>query len=119
MRGMTKNRLLTVMVALTVVMQAVILYRTPPRRTAPSPAADAPQNVYFDLVDFPVKGSAQAKAVIVAFSDYESPFCARHATTVLPELMKRFVDGGIVRYALANNPLAMHSNADWLARMAL
>lgn len=74
---------------------------------------------YVDLVDFPVKGSAQAKAVVVEFSDYECPFCARHATTVLPELMKRFVDGGIVRYALANNPLPMHRNADWLARMAL
>ncbi|MGH9237725.1 MAG: DsbA family protein [Vicinamibacterales bacterium] len=115
---MTRNRLLTVMVALTLVMQAAILYRTPARRPAPPPTTDAPQNVYFDLVDFPVKGSAQAKAVIVEFSDYECPFCARHATTVLPELMKRFVDGGLVRYALANNPLPMHPNADWLARMA-
>lgn len=119
---MTTNRLLTVLVVLTVVMQGVILYRQhqqPQRPSPPSPTADAPEGVYFDLADFPSKGSAEAKTVIVEFSDYQCPFCARHATTVLPILMEKFVDSGQARYLFANNPLPIHSNAKWLARLAI
>lgn len=116
---MTTNRLLTVLVILTAAMQVAILYRQP-RPPAPlPPTAGAPAGVYFDLVDFPVRGKPNATGVVVEFSDYECPFCARHATGVLPELMVSFVDAGIIRYALANNPLRMHPNAKWLASVAM
>jgi protein-disulfide isomerase len=64
-------------------------------------------------------GSPNAKGVIVEFSDYECPFCARHATTVLPGLTAKFVEPGLVRYVLANNPLQMHPNARPLAFLAM
>jgi protein-disulfide isomerase len=67
----------------------------------------------------PSKGGAEAKAVIVEFSDFQCPFCARHATTVFPKLMEKFVDSGQARYLFANNPLSTHSNAKWLARLAM
>jgi protein-disulfide isomerase len=55
----------------------------------------------------------------VEFSDYECPFCARHAATVGQELQKQFVDAGKVRYAFANNPLSFHPHATMLATSAI
>ena len=118
---MSKYRihLLTVLVALTAMMQVVILYRQPRPPDVPPPVADAPKDFQIDLVDFPVTGSADAKVVILEFSDYQCPFCARHATTVLPELKERYIDPGLVRYAMANNPLDIHPDAKPLAHLAM
>ncbi len=56
----------------------------------------------------PQKGPADALVTIVAFSDFECPFCSR----VLPT-MKQIEDkyGNKVRFAWRNNPLPFHSNA--------
>lgn len=116
---MTKNGVLTVLVALTVVMQAVILYRQPRPPKPPQVTADAPRDFHFDIADLPAKGSSSAKVVMVEFSDYECPYCAKHAMTVLPQLMKDFVDKGRLRYVFANNPLQMHPNAPLLAGIAI
>lgn len=116
---MTTNRVLTVLVTLTVIMQGVILYRQPRPPKAQPPVVDAPQGVFVELGDLPIRGSADAKTVLIEFSDYECPFCSRHATTVLPSLIERYVESGFVRYALANNPLPIHRNAEWLAHVAI
>ncbi|MCZ9294911.1 DsbA family protein [Corynebacterium meitnerae] len=42
-------------------------------------------------------GALDAPIVIAEFSDWDCPFCIRHATTVEPELMKEYVDAGYVR----------------------
>ena len=117
--GKYRTHLLSVLVVLTAMMQVVILYRQPRAPQQPPITENAPKDFYMSLVDFPIKGSSEAKVAVIEFSDYQCPFCARHATTVLPKLMETFVDRGVVRYALANNPLEMHPNAKWLARVAM
>ena len=48
---------------------------------------------------------------IVEFTDFQCPFCARHAQ-VIPELRKTLVDTGKVRYSIVNLPLGMHARAE-------
>jgi len=48
---------------------------------------------------------------IVEFSDFQCPFCARHATETLPALRKDLIDSGKARYIMLNLPLAMHPQA--------
>ena len=46
---------------------------------------------------------------IVEFTDFQCPFCARHAKETLPALKKALA--GKVRYAVVNLPLAIHPHA--------
>jgi protein-disulfide isomerase len=51
--------------------------------------------------DWHVRGDPQsARAITVAFVDYTSPESRQHATEVLPELMKTYVDSGSLVYIL-------------------
>lgn len=68
----------------------------------------------------PMKGNADAPVTLVEFTDYQCPFCKRHATTTMPEIVKNYVDTGKVRYVLRSFPLkSIHPNADKLAQAAL
>jgi protein-disulfide isomerase len=59
-----------------------------------------------------IRGSANAKVVLLEFTDFECPFCGRHAQLVYPTLQREFVDSGKVRYVVRNLPLeALHRNA--------
>lgn len=59
----------------------------------------------------PSKGSATARLVIVEYTDYQCPFCARHVKSVMPQFIKNYVDTGKVRYILRDFPLSFHKNA--------
>ena len=52
-----------------------------------------------------VKGSSAAKVAILEFSDYECPFCGRHAQTTYTELQRIYVDTGKVKYVFRNLPI--------------
>lgn len=56
-------------------------------------------------------GASDAEFAIVVFSDYECPYCARHETTVLPQLRKHYIDKGLVKYVVKDFPLAFHRYA--------
>lgn len=108
------------MLGLTIVLQVTMLYSQysqRPRR--PEPVRSAPEDTVIDVTDMPVLGSTRAQTVLIEFSDYECPFCRRHATEVLQAIKERFVDTGTLRYVFANNPLAIHSNAKPLAKAAI
>jgi protein-disulfide isomerase len=47
--------------------------------------------------DGAVLGEPDAPVTLVEFADLQCPFCARYATTVFPELVRRYVRGGQVR----------------------
>src|SRR5690606_19329787 len=73
-----------------------------------------------ELDGAPERGSAAAPLVLVEFSDYQCPFCRRHAQQVLPELLKHYVDAGRVRYVMKQFPLvSLHPQAELAARAAL
>lgn len=61
-------------------------------------------------------GALDAPVVIAEFSDWECPFCIRHATTVEPELIKEYVDEGYVR--IEWNDLAVQGPASIAAAKA-
>jgi protein-disulfide isomerase len=52
-----------------------------------------------------------AKVAVVEFTDYQCPFCARHAKNVLPQIRDNFVSKGTVFYEVRNFPLDFHAEA--------
>ncbi len=64
----------------------------------------------------PVRGPVDARVTIIAFLDFQCPFCARVQTTLAAILLKHPKD---VRIVFRNLPLAFHKNARELAKIAL
>jgi protein-disulfide isomerase len=87
------------------------LKKAPPRPAAPPAAAPFEPK---DLVvgGSPVLGSADAPVTLFEYSDYQCPFCSRHATTVLPRLVNDYVDSGKLRIVMREYPIeAIHPRA--------
>jgi protein-disulfide isomerase len=77
-----------------------------------APAAEAPANLDLSLDGAPVKGDEKARLVLVEFTDYECPFCARHVRQTLPQIEAEYVTSGKMRYAVRDFPLeAVHARA--------
>jgi len=64
----------------------------------------------------PVKGAATAKVTLIEFSDFQCPFCKRHAAT-LDRVMKEY--GKDVRLAFKHNPLPFHKDAPLAAEASM
>lgn len=56
-------------------------------------------------------GAADAPVTMVAFVDYECPFCKRFDVQTYPELKKRYIDTGRLRYVVRDLPLEFHRKA--------
>lgn len=68
-------------------------------------------DVVLDVSGDPAKGSPDAMLTLVEFTDYQCPFCGRHAKSVMPQVIKAYVDSGKVRYVIRDFPLSFHKNA--------
>jgi protein-disulfide isomerase len=77
----------------------------PPPPPEPGPQEDSDR---IPVGRSPVRGPAEALVTIVAFSDFECPFCARVAPT-LERVRERFGDD--VRVVFKHNPLPFHPHA--------
>lgn len=115
------NRALPALILLTIAMQVLILARQggflgPPTREM---VWAAPEGSRVDISRMPGTGAADSELGIIEFSDYECPFCQRHAETVRHDLVKEFVESGVLRYFFANNPLPIHPNAVLMAGGAI
>lgn len=73
-------------------------------------AAVAP-NTVLDVAGLPGRGDPKARLVVIEFSDYQCPFCARSAREAIPELERTYVADGRVRYVFADHPLKIHPHA--------
>jgi protein-disulfide isomerase len=72
-----------------------------------------------ELEDSAFDGARQAPVVMLAFSDFQCPYCARFATDILPRLRRDYVDGGKLRVIFRNLPLTgVHPLAKRAAIMA-
>jgi protein-disulfide isomerase len=69
---------------------------------------DVPPAVHVPVEGLPSFGNARALVTIVAFTDYECPFCAR-ADGTMDALRREY--GDKLRVVLASNPLPMHDHA--------
>lgn len=58
--------------------------------------------------DYFVGNKDSAKVAIVEFSDYQCPYCQRHAQDTYPDLVKEYVDTGKVIYVFRDFPLDFH-----------
>lgn len=59
----------------------------------------------------PYKGDPQAPLVVIEFSDFQCPACAKHHAEVQPGLDEEFVDTGKVRWIHRSLPLRSHPQA--------
>ena len=67
-----------------------------------------------------LRGDPSAPVVLIEYSDYMCPFCARFETDVLPELARRYIDAGRVQLAFKHHPIErLHPGATKAAEAAL
>lgn len=73
---------------------------------APTPASIDTSNIAAAL------GNPEAPVKIVEFTDYQCPYCARHATETLPQITSEMIDSGRVYYMVKDFPLeSIHPQA--------
>jgi protein-disulfide isomerase len=66
------------------------------------------------------KGSASAPVTVYEMSDFQCPYCRKHALEVFPALEKEYVGTGKVRWVYINFPLvSIHANALPAAEFAM
>jgi len=58
------------------------------------------------------------RVVLIEFSDFECPFCARHAQTTAPKIKELFVDSRRIQHVFLNFPMEFHRNAQVAAEAA-
>ena len=83
-----------------------------------APGAPEPEKVVTDIniTGAPVKGPKNAPVTIVAFSDFQCPFCSRAVPT-----LKQIEDtyGGKVKVVFKHQPLPFHQNAKMAAMASM
>ena len=58
------------------------------------------------------RGKANAALTLVEFSDYQCPYCARHARETFPQIQRDFIDTGRLKYVFRDFPIAtIHPDA--------
>lgn len=66
-----------------------------------------------------VLGSAGAAVTLVEFVDLECPFCIQFHNDVFPEVRRKYLETGNLRFVVFNFPLPSHPYADPAAKMAI
>ena len=75
-------------------------------RAAPKAAArTAFEPTDTQLANVPYKGENDAPVTLIEFSDYQCPYCKRHATQVMPALITKYVDSGQLRIVMREYPI--------------
>ncbi|HKY20360.1 MAG TPA: thioredoxin domain-containing protein [Vicinamibacterales bacterium] len=57
------------------------------------------------LAGAPRRGSRTSKLMLIEFSDFQCPFCARHARGAYEQIQREYVNSGKVQYAFRHFPL--------------
>lgn len=70
----------------------------------PTKKPQSESGIALDITSSPFLGSGNAPVVIVEFSDYECPFCARHESETLPQINKDYITTGKLRYVILELP---------------
>lgn len=73
--------------------------------------AAAAHTVHIDVAGYPSLGNPKASLVMVEFTDFQCPYCARYHATTFPVLRKDYVDTQRMRYVAVDFPLDFHSLA--------
>jgi len=83
--------------------------------------AQTPSSVPADLLlEARSKGSTTAPVTVYEMSDFQCPYCRRQAVETFPELERRYIATGKVRWVFINFPLTqIHANAAAAAEFAM
>jgi protein-disulfide isomerase len=85
---------------------------------APAAAPTPRVNFDFDVAGAPGQGVPQAPLIIVEFSDFQCPFCARYDKDTYHAIEQNYVRTGKLRYIFEDFPLPIHPLARHLAATA-
>jgi len=95
----------------------------PARAAAPKPSArpsPALPPTPVDVTDAIALGNKTAKVTIIEYSDFKCPYCGAFARDTWPEIQKRYVETGKVRFIFRNLPLdQLHPFARQAAQTAV
>ena len=82
-------------------------------RGAGQPAAPpTPESILLGIDDDPVKGDRKTRLVLVEFSDFQCPFCARFVRETLPQIEKDYIKTGKLKYVFRDFPItSAHKDA--------
>ncbi|MCX6624330.1 MAG: DsbA family protein [Acidobacteria bacterium] len=59
----------------------------------------------------PILGVTDAPVTMVEFTDFQCPFCRQFHQQIFPELKKKYIDTGKMRFTQNDLPLDFHGNA--------
>lgn len=75
------------------------------------PTPSGPVDVPIEEDDI-ILGDPNAPVTMIEFTDFQCPFCYRHATETLPQLISTYIESGQVRYVIKDFPLtSIHPQA--------
>ena len=81
------------------------------KSAAAQPQPVVPRDIVLDIAGPPVKGNANARVVLVDFSDYQCPFCARLVRETMPVIEAEYIKTGKIKYVFSDFPLDGHGYA--------
>jgi protein-disulfide isomerase len=110
---LTKEQGDAILQELKAIRQLLERQQQPPRAQGigPAPAPAAPERVKVGIGESYTIGAANAPVTMVAFVDYECPFCKRFDVQTYPQLKKQYIDTGKLRYVIRDLPLEFHKRA--------
>ncbi|MDF1594984.1 MAG: thioredoxin domain-containing protein [Acidimicrobiia bacterium] len=77
-----------------------------------------PRRSGYTLAGDAFKGNPDAEVVVIEISDFQCPFCGRHALETQPALDEMYVDTGRVMWVFKHLPLQIHPQAPVAAAAA-
>ena len=81
------------------------------QQVVPPQRVETPQSATVSIDGSPSMGKSDIPLVLVEFSDYECPFCARFNAEVLKQVKREYIDTGRLRFVYKDFPLPFHQNA--------
>ena len=88
------------------------------QKLSPKPLLAIPTRS-LSLTDDPLDGNASAPLVLIEYSDFQCPFCAKFTREVLPQLRDEFISTGMVAHVFRHFPLVgIHPSAMGAAKAA-
>ena len=113
----------TVAMGIAAVFMIVRMWNDPPeanagpRRVSQEPEDISARELSTTIRDAASSGSAGAPIVLIEYSDFECPFCAKHAGETYEQIHREFVSQGRVQYVFRNYPMErIHPSALVAAR---
>jgi protein-disulfide isomerase len=107
--GLTSQQGDAILTELRQIKQLLERQQRPPQ--PPQPQAPPTEQVKVNLPPSLFLGKADAPVTLVEFTDYQCSFCNRFDRDTLPELVKKYVDTGKVKFIPLDFPLDFHKNA--------